>query len=169
MNELNVFNNSWSPWKYPSNWIRNARMFFRQFKWAYQRVTRGFSDPDWWDMDTHMQQLLANMIEYLADHTVSYPGRDEWKTPEDWDKYLREIVAKLRYSLNEDLPNEYEEAWLKTFEGKDLVEAINDKTEEERAITNAYLNKDMENWKKRDKALFEALDMIVHCWHNLWD
>ena len=75
MNELNVFNNSWSPWKYPSNWIRNARVFFRQFKWAYQRITRGYSDPDIWDFDTYLANLMSGDIEHLANITISYPGQ----------------------------------------------------------------------------------------------
>ena len=54
MNKLNVFNTQWCPWKYPNNWIRNARLFFRQFKWAYQRMTRGFCDFDTWDLDSYL-------------------------------------------------------------------------------------------------------------------
>lgn len=35
MNDLNVFKQLYCPWKYPSNWIKNITLFFRQFKWAY--------------------------------------------------------------------------------------------------------------------------------------
>ena len=168
MNTLNVFNTHWSPMKYPSNWIRNARVFFRQFKWAYQRVTRGFCDYDVWDLDTHMTELFAQTIEHLANTSHSYPGNTEFPTPESWDNYLREIVAKLRYSLGE-LPNEYEEAWLKTWQDKDLCDALNNKTPEEKMITKAYLDKEIQNENKKDKALHEALDMITHVWGHLWD
>ena len=169
MNELNVFNNSWSPWKYPSNWIRNARMFFRQFKWAYQRITRGYCDVDWWDFDTYLTRLMADAIEHLADNTISYPGQGEWDTPEKWDKYLRTIVIKLRRSLNDEMPNEYEEAWLKTWENKELPEALNCKTSEEEEITKKYLDVENKNEEYKYQQLMEALDMIKHCISHLWD
>ena len=169
MNELNVFNNSWSPWKYPSNWIRNARVFFRQFKWAYQRITRGYSDPDIWDFDTYLANLMSGDIEHLANITISYPGQGEWDTPEKWDVYLRTIVKKLRYYNNDEMPNEYEGAWLKTWENKSLSEALNDKTPEEEEITKKYLDVENKNEEYKYQQMMEALDMIKHCYGHLWD
>lgn len=165
MNKLNVFKPDYCPWRYPSNWIKNIRLFGRQFKWAYQRITQGYCDFDWWDMDTYLTMLMADMIDELAKKSHGYPGNKEFPTPESWENYLNEIVAKLRYSLN-DLPNEYEEAWIKTWENKEFLQ---EKTPEEKEITNKFLDKEISNWGLRDKALFEALDMIKHVYHNLWD
>lgn len=165
MNKLNVFKPDYCPWRYPSNWIKNIRLFGRQFKWAYQRITQGYCDFDWWDMDTYLTMLMADMIDELAKKSHGYPGNKEFPTPESWENYLNEIVAKLRYSLN-DLPNEYEEAWIKTWENKEFLQ---EKTPEEKEITHKFLDKEISNWGLRDKALFEALDMIKHVYHNLWD
>ena len=169
MNNLNVFKTCWSPWKYPSNWIRNARVFFRQFKWAYQRVTRGFCDYDYWDLDTYLSELLAQSIKMLADKTHGYPGTEEFPTYESWQQYLYKIVDLLRYSLNDDMPNEFEEAWRKTWEDKDILDVINHPTPEDKEITHKYLDKEYENELLQKKAQDEALDMIKHVYNSLWD
>ena len=168
MNNLNVFNTHWCPWKYPSNWIKNSRLFFRQFKWAYQRVTRGFCDFDVWDLDTYLSQLLSQSIEHLAKTSHSYPGTEEFPTYESWEAYLMEIVNKLKYSLNE-LPNEYEEAWMKTWDSKGFIKNSNQRTPEEEEITTKYLNKETENSIKQRDAQNEALKMIYHVYNHLWD
>ena len=160
MNELNVFNNIWLPWKYPPNWIRNARMFFRQVKWAYQRITRGYSDPDWWDMDTHLSKLIAQMLRKLAKDGMGYPGNEEFPTYESWENYLNEIANLLEYS-NSDLPNEYEDAWLKTFN--------DEKSPEEKEITNKYLDKELDNDNKKIEARKKAWAMLDPIFESLWD
>lgn len=169
MNKLNVFNNSYSPWKYISNWPGNTRLFFRQFKWAYQRITRGFCDLDYWDLDHYLAELMAQSIKVLADETHGFPGTEEFPTYESWRDYLYEIVKKLRFSLNEDMYNQYEESWLKTFEGKELENIFNNRTPEEKEITDKYLAEENKNNTLKDKALHEALDMIIHVWSSLWD
>lgn len=170
MNNLNVFNTRWSSWKYPSNWTRNMRAFFRQFKWAYQRVTRGFCDYDYWDLDTYLSELLAQSLKKLADDGNGYPGTEEFPTYESWQEYLYKIVDLLRFSLNENMPNEYEEAWMKTWEDKDnFLESVNNPTPEEKEITDKYLKKERENELLKHKAQDEALDMIKHVYNDLWD
>lgn len=169
MNKLNVFNQSYSPWRYPSNWIRNMRLFGRQFKWAYQRITRGFCDYDVWDLDSHLSELLIQTIKQLAKTSHGYPGTEEFPTYESWENYLVDIVHKLEYSLN-DLPNEYETAWLKTWENENLDKIVKkDKTPEEEEITKKYLDKEAYNDKLKREAQNEALRMIYHVYNHLWD
>lgn len=169
MNNLNVFNTSYSPWKYPTNWIRNIRLFGRQFKWAYQRITRGFCDYDVWDLDTHLSELLAQTIEHLAKTSHSYPGTEEFPTYESWETYLMEIANKFKYSLSE-LPNEYEDAWLKTWDNKEFDKIFNgEKTPEEEAITKDYLDKELANDNLKRKAQNQALIMLFHIYNHLWD
>lgn len=168
---LNVFNrHNFYSWHYPKYWGKNLGIFFRQFKWAYQRITKGYCDFDWYDLDTYLAQLMANAIDDLAEYGMGYPGTGEFDTPEKWKAYLKKIVLKLRYSLS-DLPNEYEEAWLTTFHDDDLWR-INEKhtpTPEEEEIRHKYLDKEIENEQKQFQAQLNALDMIKHVWGSLWD
>ena len=168
MNPLNVFGHDYSPIRYPSNWGRNIRLFFRQFKWAYQRITRGFCDFDVWDFDYYLTSVMAQGIKHLADTTHSYPGNNEFPTYESWRDYLYEIATKLNFSLRDDLPNEYEEEWLKGWE-KDGLDSINNRTPEEEEISRKYLEVEQKNDTLRNQALSEALDMIVHVYSALWD
>lgn len=169
MNELNVFNNTWCPWRYPSNWIRNTRIFFRQFKWAYQRITRGYCDIDWYDMNTHLSKLIAQMLRKMAQDSMGYPGNEEFPSYESWADYLNETASLLEYS-NSDLPNEYEEAWLKTWENKDFLKTINEEqSPEDKEITQKYLDKEVANDKLKEKALMDALDRLKHIFPSLWD
>ena len=172
MSKLNVFSSdNFCSWRYPDNWIKNIRTFFRQFKWAYQRVTKGYCECDWYDLDTHLTMLMADAITDLANNGMSYPGTDEFDTPEKWETYLKRIAYKLRYSL-EDLPNEYREEWDKGFDRENIsswINQINHPTPEEKELSDKFFNKEMENEKKKYQAQLEALDMIKHVWGQLWD
>lgn len=168
MNKLNVFNTHWSPWRYPSNWASNFRVFFRQFKWAYQRVTRGYCDFDWWDADTHLTQLFINILKEFINNGHGYPGTDEFPTFESWTNYLQEIVNLFEYSLGE-LPNEYEEAWLKKWENKDLNFINEPETPEEKEITNKYFDIEMKNELSKQDALKKGLEKFTYIFSNLWD
>lgn len=168
MNKLNIFNTHWSPWKYPSNWASNFRVFFRQFKWAYQRVTRGYCDYDWWDADTYLTQLFIDILKEFINHGNSYPGTDEFPTFELWTNYLQEIVNLFEYSLGE-LPNEYEEAWLKKWENKDLDFFNKPETPEEKEITNKYLDIEMKNELSKQDALKKGLEKFIYIFPTLWD
>ena len=166
-NPLNVFEVDYSPWEYPSNWIGNFRLFFRRYKWAYQRATKGYCDFDWWDLDTHLSMLMADTIEALAKNGHGYPGTKEFPTPESWETYLLDIVNRLRFSFGE-LYNKYEDEWVASWED-DFLGSINKQTPEQKAIWEKYHTVECENEELKEKALNEALDMIRHIWHHLWD
>ena len=163
MNKLNVFNNHYYNWRYPSCWKKNIRIFFNSISAAYQRVTRGFCWWDIWDFDSHLSELIAQGLETLANEGYGYPGNDEFPTPESWHDYLHEIARLFRFYLNEQ-PNEYEEAWRGTWDSK-----YDNRTVEEQEIINNYLEKERENSFKQQEAAQTALNMLGHIWGDLWD
>jgi len=57
--------------------IRHA---IRWPKYAYQRVTRGFSDKDMWNADSHFARLYADMLMWYVHKGMSIPSRfvDNW-------------------------------------------------------------------------------------------
>lgn len=171
MNKLNVFNTYYCPWKYPSNWSRNIRVFFRQFKWAYQRITRGYCDFDYWDLDHYLEELLHQSLKSLADNGISYPGTAEFPTYEKWQEYLYELSNLFEKSQEEYTEGDYKNAY------EDLpVSSIDLKTGNWKARTP----EEEENWKnwyaeeKRIAALRsdtrnKALAKLTHVWNMLWD
>ena len=91
----NVFKQLYSPWRYLSNWIRNIRLFFRRYKWAYQRAKRGYADCDIWDMDSWLLTLFHDSLNHLADNHCGWPGNEDFPEDENWTKYLKEMAQLL--------------------------------------------------------------------------
>lgn len=44
----------------------------RRAKFRRQRITRGFSDWDWWDLDYFLCNLLTKSLRHFATHTIGH-------------------------------------------------------------------------------------------------
>lgn len=53
--------------------FRSFKYFCRYTKWSYQRITRGYADCDWWDMDSYLQQLIPDMLKSLKKNRHGSP------------------------------------------------------------------------------------------------
>lgn len=64
-------------------------------KWKKQRIVRGFSDYDWWNLDSFLANLLANSLEHYANHTISW---DEVvaATPEVYKERILNLATKFQ-------------------------------------------------------------------------
>lgn len=165
MNNLNVFKSPKLSLRYPSNWSAIIRTFFRSFKWAYQRVTRGFADYDVWDFDGFLLNILANGLEHLADTTISYPGDEEFPTYESWIKYLREMAMCFRKADegNDYFPHPKQDLWWNELNQKNSNLDIDDN------IVTDMLKEAHENENKREEQLVIGLDKLKHVFFHLWD
>lgn len=164
MNRSNVFNQSYMPMRYPRNWRRNARVFFRQFKWAYQRATRGFSDYDTWSMDSWLLDILYNSLKYYAEHSYGYPVNFE--SPEAWKECVEEVAQKL-YQANEEnhyYPEPMYQKWCEWLEEHehDFLGSGNpyskDMFKEEQANNEKRMADFQEGWDKLGKIFFSLFD-----------
>jgi hypothetical protein len=163
MNKLNVFNNPYFKWTYPAGWFKNIRMFFRSFKWAYQRITKGYADYDTYDLDAYYLDIFSNTLNHLADNHWGYPGNDEFPNDESWTKYLKEMALKF-YNANESneaYPTPEADKWWEWIK------------EHDKNIDNPYsetmFKEGNENDKKRDKEMHEGMKMLDHVFWSLWD
>ena len=85
MNRLNVFKNCMPySWKHPKGWLENLECFGRCLKWGYQRITKGISECDNWNLDEYMTNVWIEGIKYLADKGHGYPGTEEFPTFSHW-------------------------------------------------------------------------------------
>lgn len=168
MNPLNVFNNPYYRWRYPDCWLKNARMFFRSFKYAYQRITRGWANCDTWDLDSYYSKIFNGTLNYLADNHWGYPGNDQFPNDESWTKYLKEMAQKF-YQCDES--NEYydepeENKWYSWYETHHVDDMVND-------TTNPYIKTMAEetskNWQLRETDMRDGLKMLADVYFNLWD
>jgi len=169
MNPLNVFNNCYYPWKNPANWFKNIKMFFRSFKYAYQRATRGYAVSDTWDLDTHYLYLFHDTLNYLADHHWGYPGYGDFDTDEKWTAYLKELADKFEIA-NEaanKLPTPMGDKWCEWLEQHPSANPWNG------TKSNPYgqdmFDEGCKNMQIRQATFEEAWDKMGKVFFHLWD
>lgn len=161
----NVFKYGYVPWRNIRNWPDNVKMFFKHFKWAYQRATKGFCDMDIWNLDSSILDYLAGTIEQLADIASGYPGDTRFPTPESWDEFLRSMANDF-YRANEH--NDYydhpaQDAWEKEIEGAQDILEYNTPS------SKAMLDEAKDLTEIRNKDLEVGLMKLGEVFHDLWD
>ena len=90
MNKLSVFCNC------PFKWYKfreTIPWFFRSFKCAYQRITKGFCFRDIWNIDLYLLELLPQIFDSFRENTSAYPSD---MTEEEWNNYLIEMAESFR-------------------------------------------------------------------------
>ena len=99
---LNVFKMcAYCPWRYPSNWWSNIKQFFRHFKWAWQRASRGYCDYDCFALDDYYLKLIPATLRELAKDTHGYP--EEFGTIDKWQEEIIKIAEDFEAAaMNEE-------------------------------------------------------------------
>lgn len=163
MNRLNVFDNPYYKWRYPSCWWKNIRMFFRSFKYAWQRITKGYADCDTFNLDSYYLDIFAGTLYHLADNHFAYPGDDRFPNDELWTTYLKEM-ASCFYRANECndyYDNPYEDKWYEWL--------ITNKTDDKNPYVEDMMNESIELDKMRNKDLHTGMKMLDDVFFSLWD
>lgn len=93
MNNLNVFKNSFYSLRRP---LWSIKRIFKSFKWAYQRITKGFCDKDLYDLSEFYLNLLHQSIFEFKNNTLSHPHN---MTEKDWEIVLYKI-SNFFYQAN---------------------------------------------------------------------
>ena len=161
----NVFKYGYVPWRYPKNWLGNIELFFRHFKWAYQRATKGFCDMDTWSLDISILDYLSGTIEQLANTTHGYPCDPRFPTPESWEEFLHSMAHDF-YRANE--ANDYydhpaQDAWYQEVKDATNIREYNTQS------STAMLEEIKDLAEIRDKDLEVGLIKLGEVFHNLWD
>ena len=68
------------------------KLFFKQFKWAYQRATRGYADIDVWSIRDWFLFNIKPMLKQFKNGLHSKPGWIGWK---EYHEKLDEMLACL--------------------------------------------------------------------------
>ena len=154
-------------WIYPKFWWRNISLFFRRFKWAYQRATRGYADCDVWDMDNWILNLFHGALNHLADNHWGYPGDDRFPEDETWTKYLREM-AQLFYNADESnmaYPYSAYDKWVTYLHEYPKTDVLGGENPHDREM---FLE-ECELSKMRQADFEKAWKMMGEVFFNLWD
>lgn len=157
------------PWK----WFQQLRQNCRD---VYRRARYGWTYSDVWNWDTWFLRTAIPMLRYLADHSHSYPGDEEFDTPEKWQEWLCR-VANLLESGDEywqDAHNKYYKDYMDSFDinwrhpvqEKDSNVIISAVSEE---LQRKYLERAKELAQEGEKNVAEAFTEIGKKFHAIWD
>lgn len=160
MNKLNAFNTTYWNWYSP----KNIKIFFRNIKFAYQRVVRGYSDWDVWDLNTTLLIYLPETLRYLANNTHSYPME---MTEEEWKQKLNQIADGFEHAdeANNYYKNEYWDLYLKELNQKPGARDI----EAFERYKKLRVEKDKINAQLRQADFEEAWAQLGSIFFDLWD
>lgn len=171
MNKLNVF-------YILTQRCNKFKYFFRGFKYAYQRATRGYCDMDTWDLDIYYLNLFKNSLSAFTDLTN---GWNDTKY-ETFDEYVTDIksqIDKIDYVLSDVYEeNEYWEEYseiLKTTQrtkpseySDAAVQVYWDMNEEQKLIQEKFRNRDDEIKLKHEIVRNEVFDWLKENIQELW-
>lgn len=66
-------------------------------KMLWQKIARGFSDLEWWNLDSSICKYVAPRVKYLREHTTSHPVD---LTEDEWNDILSDIEYWAEYYPN---------------------------------------------------------------------
>ena len=69
--------------------LNGIKTFFREIRWAFQRMKYGYSECDVWNIDSYFLQTIVPMLEDLQRNGISYPGGI---TFEGWKDILDDMI-----------------------------------------------------------------------------
>lgn len=100
MNKLNVFGYGFWPARCV---FHNTKAFFRNIKYAWQRVTKGYCDYDVWDLEDFYTKLFINSLGDFVKDLHSLPP--DFEEEEDWIERINEI--RQHFINSEEDPESY--------------------------------------------------------------
>ena len=160
---MNVFKYGWAPWRYPINWWRNIKLFFRQFKWAWQRAIRGFADCDVWNLDSSILNYLSGTLKHLSENAAGWPGDKQFPKYEDWTTFLKEMSEKFAAAneSNNYYPTPMEDKWWEWYEKHPNFD--------KNPYVEDMFKEQQKNELKRERDFAEAWSAIGEVIWSLWD
>lgn len=119
-----------------------------------QLAQKGWCDQDAWNLDYVLCTRLAGQLESLADQLHGWPGTDEFPTPEDWEKALRDAARDLRRVHGSPETSAALDAWI----------ARTGDTEEAQEAYQRYVALDTADHEAVTRALRWVADHHGHLW-----
>ena len=158
---------------------------FNWFKQAREKMKKGYSYEDTYDIYYWFTHTIPNMLEEMSEgnylgapgHLVSEFEKKYPDIPQDerdkmmfayWKDYLRRMAYLFRESQEPtEQKNEYQDAWWEIFKKKDLINSEED-TPEEKEIQEKWLQREYEIDNYKAEKLKEAMKMFSESLPDLW-
>lgn len=161
---VSVFNSGW-PWRHWHGFWQNIKWFFRAWRPAWHRATKGYCRMDTWNVDRSLTIYLIKVLTEYRNCVDAYPL--EFKSLEEWINALDLCIDRLIYSMRDTDSNElcphYTE-WAEKCCGKSNGEP----SEEQIAIREAYMAEVNAAYEKQCEARKKAFEFIGEYLPHIW-
>jgi len=81
-------------------------IWIKKIKWFFQRLFRGYAEPDLWSLDVALAKLIIPRLKAFIKYKRSEGGLQGYPYPfhsqEAWDKKLDEMVWALKTVIDQD-------------------------------------------------------------------
>ena len=130
---------------------------FQNIYHAYRRAVYGWTWEDCWNMDNWFCEVVPEMLKYLSENSVAYPGpHTEWDTPEKWHDWLHSVADLIDLqNIDEDEENEFAE------EFHHLCEIYSRTSKDEKGSTYSQID-DNDGHFQEIKELYYARAQEIH-------
>lgn len=137
-----------NPVVFLTNPFESIPAIFRNLKWAYQRVYRGWDDTACWGVDSWLDGIMPDILEQLKKNKQGIPSA---YFPENYTGDDPELERLAEENWNIDL-----DKMIETFKiGRQLEELP----------AELYV----ENYKKLDEEFEKGMVLFAKRYRNLWD
>lgn len=145
------------PWKIVSQTFRNI-------KFAWQRITKGYCEYDYWNIDCYLLKLLPELFDDFRRNLHGHPCSF---TEEEWDNFLlKEVIEPLRNARDDQNVeiNEFEEKIHDYFKDKPLTDM-----DCPQDLWDNYMTRENEITNWRDKQMRKGFVAIITEFWSFWD
>lgn len=168
MNTLNVFRQGYRLKKY---FLENFCQFFRNIKYAFQRIKYGFCERDVWDLYSYWCRLIPAQLKYLAENHYAHPYD---MSDDQWYNWLYETAYLIEYAdpegKNIKMPywDLLYDKYLKS--GSLGAQTLTKEQQEEKEILYKYHHAEVASIERhcRDN-LKKGMKKITDRFYDLWD
>lgn len=80
-------------------YITNPRLVRRALRFTWQRLTRGWSDADTWNLDVTMARFIHPRLVRFKELNNGYPGDITW---EEWNEILDDMIYAMEICSDDD-------------------------------------------------------------------
>ena len=84
----------------------NPRVLRRHLKYFYQRITRGFSDKECWELDRTIAKYIVPRLKVLKNLDNVHPI--EFNSVYEWKKAIDKMIWSFEFVLTDYGSNEYD-------------------------------------------------------------
>ena len=172
----NVFTYGYRKSYYCRHPIKFLKETWCNLRAAYWRATKGWAPRDCWEFSYWFLDIAPEMLNYLADNGVGYPGDEEFDTIEKWHDWLHAQANNLIACREEEIEkhNEYEEAFMRSFkdmrkeeydENGNLTITFSDETD----IDKKYFARCKELWAEAGKLRLNTFMELALHFPAIWD